>query len=107
MIAGVATVAATVAIDQTGAKANGVAAGGQVRLVDKPVDVRSPGGFGGIATDGDDDEAQLAEQQALEQMQQAEQQAEQQEQLDLQQALQDEQQALLTEQQATLSVPGT
>lgn len=103
MIAGVATVVAIVAIDQTDAEANVVAAGGQVRLVDKPVDVRSPGGFGGIATDGDDDEAQLAEQQALQQMQQAEQQ----EQLALQQALQDEQQALLTEQQATLSVPGT
>ncbi len=90
-LAGAATVALLVSIDQPGYPASAVATGG----------------LGGIALDGDDDEAQLAQQQALQQMQQAEQQAEQQEQLDLQQTLQDEQQGLLTEQQATLSVPGS
>jgi hypothetical protein len=61
----------------------------------------------GIALDSDDDEAQLQQQLALQQMQQAEQQAEQQQQLDLQEAQQAEQQGQLTEQQATLSVPGS
>lgn len=60
-----------------------------------------------FAADGDDDQAQLQQQLAMQQMQQAEQQAEQQQQLDLQQAQQAEQQAQLTEQQATLSVPGS
>ncbi|MBW0012763.1 hypothetical protein [Mycobacterium sp.] len=59
-----------------------------------------------LLADGDD-EAQLQQQLAQQQVQQAEQQAEEQEQLDLQQAQQAEQQGLLTEQQATLSVPGS
>ncbi len=87
-LAGAATIALLLSIAQGAAVASDRAHAGHVA---------------GFAADGDDDEAQLQQQLALQQMQQAEQQAEQQEQLDLQQAQQAEQQGLLTEQQANLS----
>jgi nucleotide-binding universal stress UspA family protein len=85
-----------------------VGAAGSMRLVDRATDLPNLVGAGGLATDGDDDEAQLQQQlQAQQQMQQAEQQAEEQEQLANQEAQQAEQQGLQVEQQATLSVPGS
>ncbi len=72
-------------------------------VTDAAARVEARGPVGGFAADGDDDQAQLQQQLALQQMQQSEQAAEQQEQLDLQQAQQAEQQGLLTEQQANLS----
>jgi hypothetical protein len=80
-----------------------VGAEASMHLVDRATDLPNLVGAGGLATDGDDDEAQLAQQQ----MQQAEQQAEEQEQLANQEAQQAEQQGLQVEQQATLSVPGS
>ncbi len=80
---------------------------GSVRLTDMAVDLPAPAGSpfgqipqtppgvvsnGGLAADGDDDQAQQQEQQALQQMQQAEQQAEQQNEQAQLQAQQAEQQ---------------
>ena len=89
IFAGIATVAMLVLFHnaQLG-DANNVGALGSVRLVDRVT----------FAADGDDDEAQLQQQLAQQQMQLDEQQAEEQEQL----ANQEAQQA---EQQATMSVP--
>jgi hypothetical protein len=84
-----------------------VGAAGSVRLIDRATDLPNRVGAGGWATDGDDDEAQLQQQLAQQEVQQAEQQAEEQEQLDLQEAQQAEQQGQLTEQESTLSVPGS
>ena len=68
---------------------------GSVRLTDMVLLPQTPpnlSGGGGLAADGDDDQAQQQEQQALQQMQQAEQQAEQQNEQAQQQAQQAEQQ---------------
>jgi hypothetical protein len=89
------------------ADAKTVGAAGSVRLIDRATDLPNRVGAGGWATDGDDDEAQLQQQLAGQEVQQAEQQAEEQEQLDLQEAQQAEQQGQLTEQESTLSVPGS
>jgi hypothetical protein len=68
-----------------------------VRLADFTVPMSPAGGF---ATDDSDDQAQLQQQLAMQEMQQAEQQAEQQNEAAQQQFELDQQQAQLTEQQA-------
>jgi hypothetical protein len=98
IFAGVATAAMLVLFHNAqpdDAKSVGVS--GSARLVDRVT----------FAADGDDDEAQLQQQLAQQQIQQSEQQAEEQQQLDNQEAQQAEQQGELTQQQATLSVPGS
>jgi hypothetical protein len=104
IFAGAATAAMLVLFHTAQAdEAKNVGAEGSVRLMDRATDLPA----GGWATDGDDDEAQLQQQLAQQEVQQAEQQAEEQEQLDLQEAQQAEQQGQLTEQESTLSVPGS
>jgi hypothetical protein len=77
---------------------------GSVRLTDVALTAPASGPFGGFAADDDDDQAQqqaqLQEQQALQQMQQSMQQAEEQNEQAEQQFEQDMQQAQTTEQQA-------
>jgi hypothetical protein len=107
IFASAATVAMLVLFHNAQPDAKSVDASGSVRLVDRATDLPNVVGAGGFAADGDDDEAQLQQQLAQQQVQQAEQQAEEQEQLALQEAQQAEQQGLRTEQQATLSVPGS
>jgi hypothetical protein len=65
---------------------------GSVRLTDVALPAPASGPFGGFATDNDDDQAQLQEQLALQQMQQSMQQAEEQNEQAQQQAQQAEQQ---------------
>lgn len=108
IFAGVATVAMLMLFHAAQPdEAKTLGASGTVRLADRATDLPNLVGAGGIAADGDDDEAQLQQQLNQQETQQAEQQAEEQEQLDNQEAQQAEQQGLLTEQEANLDVPGT
>ncbi|OBI94279.1 hypothetical protein A9X00_13140 [Mycobacterium sp. 1245805.9] len=101
-LAGVATLAMIALFDAARPDAPH-AAPGSVRLTDAARSAPAAGPFGGLAADDDDwaqQQAQLQEQLALQQMQQSMQQAEQQNEAAQQQFLQDMQQAQTTEQQA-------